>query len=992
MPDTTTTGPSGKPKVGGVIGDRFQILRECATGGGGTVFEASDTILDSKVALKFRHRNVPRMSYVDEARKAKKITHPNVCRIYDLHEIDEYVFISMEYLERSLETLLDSRKPSRLSISEIELIGQQICAGLEAIHRHGLYHQDLKPANVMIDADGKAKVSDLGFVGSRAKGFNRAYMAPEQAHMEVSIQSDLYSLGAMLYEMLTGERPPSDGEKRHKLLADHRDLREAVLQCLAEEPKARPASAIEVARALAGEVSSKPRLFNIRHDERKESDKRIPLRTKIVATIGDEHSYERGLVLPDGTTIPPGEVGNSMSLYRLADKFAESGVDVIRLDFGDEQNLDEVRRKFVAIRLALLARETRLPKSKPIAVLADLPGPRICLELGAGEVIEPRVGQHFTVHLTQKPTRPDECTVRIDGRPLKEVLENPTIVRPRAENSEIDRLVELVANRARTEDESPEADVENILGLRRSAPRDYPKFVRQLQQRLTEGGVHIYIGNGEVMLDLERIMDSGTVLRCRVVSSKKEKLEGNHALAFKGVNLNIPTFTEWDQKLTVELLREDWADGEENQVLAFLGLSFTQTADDVLRARHFIEDLLVQLGISREKARLGSPGIITKIETSEGWRNRNHILDVADGVLAARGAHAFRGAPELDPEMQKRLILLGNKRGKPVITATQKPSGTAGSDEPTHPDAFAVFNAIQDGTDAVLLSVETSKGSHPFHAIKNLIQIASRAEYYFELKGLADRNLRRDLRRDRLLGFMADDYERIEITERRLANAAVLIADWRLRLGTPLVTRPKKPATIEIERMALEWRHQLFSEKWEKARKQEITNRITESACLLAEATVMHAIITASTSGRTTRMVSRMRPRVEIIGAAHDRINTRKLAISYGVLPVCIGVVEGGGIDALFQRCRQEIIENEPLREILEDRELIFTGGTPLGRPGTTNTIQALRLSRDLEPPGPGATDGHAGNHEGGEEEKVQQAGETSTTVNWRSRSPTSSE
>ena len=145
-----------------------------------------------------------------EVSVARQVSHPNVCRVYDIGEVDGHVFLSMEYVDgEDLASLL--RRIGRLSPDKAAELARQLCAGLAAAHDKGVLHRDLKPANVMIDGRGRVRLADFGLAGgaeAETPGLagTPAYMAPEQfAGQPASIKSDVYALGLVLYEMFTGK-------------------------------------------------------------------------------------------------------------------------------------------------------------------------------------------------------------------------------------------------------------------------------------------------------------------------------------------------------------------------------------------------------------------------------------------------------------------------------------------------------------------------------------------------------------------------------------------------------------------------------------------------------------------------------------------------------------------------------------------------------------------------------------------------------------------
>ena len=368
-------------------------------------------------------------------------------------------------------------------------------------------------------------------------------------------------------------------------------------------------------------------------------------------------------------------------------------------------------------------------------------------------------------------------------------------------------------------------------------------------------------------------------------------------------------------------------------MIAFIGLSFTQSEDDILRIKEHIEHKLIDItNMDKKTARSQAPSIIAKIETELGWRNRDYILDTADGIMVARGDLGLQMAIEEVPAIQKKLIQLCNKRGKPVITATEMLKSMTESIEPTRAEGTDVFNAILDGSDAVMTSEETASGKYPFHAIQKMKSIAEEAENYYEMKYIDDDDLRRAANLQRYQEFLKDDFERIDKNSARIREIIASLSDQIIACNE------------ECEN--LEWRQKLYQVKLGRSGDQPTTNRITQATCTMSEAEEIKYIIAASTSGRTVRMISRLRPSVMIVGATHDIINTRKLIVSYGVKPICIGEVPNEeGTEGVFLRCKERVQEVHDLEPSPGKGDMvIFTAGTPLGQLGTTNLIQMRKI------------------------------------------------
>jgi len=203
---------------GTVLARRYRIVGLIGRGGMGEVYRADDLKLGQPVALKFLpqalERNQVRLErFLNEVKTALKVSHPNVCRVHDIGEVEGHHYLSMEYVDgEDLASLL--RRIGRLPKDKAVQLARQLCAGLMAAHEQGILHRDLKPANIMIDGRGRAKITDFGLAGlaegiggADVRAGTPAYMAPEQlAGKEVSVKSDIYALGLVLYELFTGQR------------------------------------------------------------------------------------------------------------------------------------------------------------------------------------------------------------------------------------------------------------------------------------------------------------------------------------------------------------------------------------------------------------------------------------------------------------------------------------------------------------------------------------------------------------------------------------------------------------------------------------------------------------------------------------------------------------------------------------------------------------------------------------------------------------------
>ena len=263
---------------GARVAGRYRIVSLLGRGGMGEVYRADDLKLGHSVALKFlppalQHKPHYLERLLEETKLARQVSHPNVCRVYDIGEWDGQHFLAMEFIDgEDLASLI--KRIGHLPRQKALDIARQLCAGLDASHQLGILHCDLKPSNVMLDGRGHVRITDFGLAvamsGSvRDSGAGTpAYMAPEQlAGHAATVRSDVYALGLVLYELFTGRRAFQAGS-----LEDLRRLKDesspvkpsdlidgiepsverAILGCLEKDPGLRPPSARDVALLLPG--------------------------------------------------------------------------------------------------------------------------------------------------------------------------------------------------------------------------------------------------------------------------------------------------------------------------------------------------------------------------------------------------------------------------------------------------------------------------------------------------------------------------------------------------------------------------------------------------------------------------------------------------------------------------------------------------------------------------------------------------------------------
>jgi predicted Ser/Thr protein kinase len=276
---SSSTAEEGRFVPGTLLGGRYRIIGLLGRGGMGEVYRATDLALGQSVALKFlpeeaSHNQRLLERFHGEVRVARQVSHPNVCRVYDIGEAEGMPFISMEYVDgEDLASLL--LRIGRLPADKALETARKLCAGLAAAHDRGIIHRDLKPQNIMMNKRGDVVIMDFGLAaiadhlaGAEVRNGTPAYMAPEQLRgAEVTPKSDIYSLGLVLYELFTGKRPfeansvqalLQQQESAHltsmtSIAADiDPAVEKAIRRCLDPDPAKRPASVLSVAAALPG--------------------------------------------------------------------------------------------------------------------------------------------------------------------------------------------------------------------------------------------------------------------------------------------------------------------------------------------------------------------------------------------------------------------------------------------------------------------------------------------------------------------------------------------------------------------------------------------------------------------------------------------------------------------------------------------------------------------------------------------------------------------
>ena len=349
-------------------------------------------------------------------------------------------------------------------------------------------------------------------------------------------------------------------------------------------------------------------------------------------------------------------------------------------------------------------------------------------------------------------------------------------------------------------------------------------------------GSQILIDDGLIELKVEEI--DGSEIHCTIINGGV--LGSRKGVNLPGVKVELPALTEKDRKDILFGIEQD---------VHFIAASFVRKAEDVIEIRKLLEENGAE-----------DIQIIPKIENQEGVDNIDEIIEVADGIMVARGDLGVEIQAEKIPVIQKNLIKKCNEVAKPVITATQMLDSMIRNPRPTRAEASDVANAIFDGTDATMLSGESAAGDFPVESVKTMANIAEEAELSLSYK-------------------------------------------------------------------------EAFKKEYPKPK--TVTGAISLASCETAADLDTEAIITATGSGLTSRMVSKYKPMNPIIAVTPNERVQHFLTLSWGVYPLL--VPQSDSTDEMINNAINIALENN----LVQNGDLVtITAGAPVGIPGTTNLIK----------------------------------------------------
>lgn len=616
-------------------------------------------------------------------------------------------------------------------------------------------------------------------------------------------------------------------------------------------------------------------------------------KTKIVATLGD----------PAAGTYKAGIFGLNLrrrknpTLEYILDLFIRQGVDVVRMNLAHIDE-DAIEAKFLAVKCAMLPLERKY--NRRLGLLIDLPGPKIRFKSDGWQV--PNNLLHISLKdipedLSTHGSRPRESTACVCLGDRSFAKENPS-----AAKCILKQLREMVSDK----------DTENPL---------------------------VFIGDNDCTLRVKEVTEDD-LITCKVIAPPNPVLiEKDKGFTIRGVKISIPGFTDEDRVKLKAVLDADYKvldSGADTRLLTHIGISFCQSFEDVFEVLRFLDSTVKTKKKQRKTKKTseepslarrlpGLPLVIAKIETAEGVEKIEEILNLADGVMIARGDLSLQLPTIEGPEVLKKIAMAASIRGKSSIIATQMLESMKMNIECSRPEASDVFNAVLDGVDALMLSGETSSGRYPAHAIEKMRDLALRAEHLLDERAAESQ-------------YMGDYHSKLLRFKKHYANSLHQWTKIMQRFGDDWLKKSLKQLPAEAHesaRQVFDFMTDLAPIKNSRYQNQGSADDVTHAACVMAADKNVHAIVAPTASGRTARMLSRFRPRPWIVAQPHEEFVARKMSLIWGVH---IGDVypAPNSVSKLMLKSYESLQQTKGLM----NSTIIFICGTPLGEVGSTNLVQ----------------------------------------------------
>ncbi len=657
--------------------------------------------------------------------------------------------------------------------------------------------------------------------------------------------------------------------------------------------------------------------------EKRESLNRIPLskdfpRTKIIATLGSPEKgfYKNGIYNELGIEIP------NPTLKTIIQTFFEKDVETIRVDMNEfkpeefpliKETIYQVEKEF--------ERKYNLPKR--VGLMVDLPGPKINFR---NDFILPS----NTLNICLSPKDQDFVSYEEYGKDGIIPTESTVNILISPDSTEMEKVIYNIFNDLK----------EKLNGSTDNNP------------------ILAYIGEKDCILKIEHVDLEKGLISSMILSHPNEAklIKKETSFNIRSLDKSICALTSRDIEILHSVLEADYEGWPHSRprMISHIALSFCQEREDprallfsiinwLLHQNKFIENVecqeLLQYVSNDGRQRISYeeinglkdsivevsnhlPLIISKIETKKGAQQIQEILDFSDGVMITSGAF---GVEQDLPDYSKKITCIANRRGKAIVFAKPMLRSMQTSFECSSSEATDVFNTVLDGADAIMLSKETSNGMYPGHVIDTVKNIVLKAEEYQAEDDKGTRKLNKSFLKIRT-----------EL-EQRVNN---FLAQNRWQKLTQIYLGILKSPVQQYKFNQCDYRllNLICGVKSDRLEKQYSTDNITHAACTMSTDENIQAIVCATTSGRTARMIARFKPKAWIIAHSYSEFVQRKLSIVRGVivLETLKDAEKLKTVSQLMRKSKQLLIRNNISLPV------IYTCGTPVGKVGSSNLIHRL--------------------------------------------------